>query len=350
MPIEVFGSRLFGPAKLQIGEKVLEHRVDFTEWNRYSSGGRIDGDLIVIKDGELVDEGSIKDKVVLISKRPNGFDLKGTVQAAIDYDIKALLIEHGNPKWFVKMINGPKNPKVPVIKVRKSLIDSLVKMTGNKVKIDLPLKNEAIPCNNVIGFLSGSNPDKTLVLSTHYDHQGADPGGHRFQGAIDNISGVVTLLETAKKLISTEKQYPFNIVIVFFSGEESGLQGAKQFIESFKENMIGAINLDCIGQEPEVQMVRIGYTEPIHWLPLLAKKVFDRKGIEIKWKDYGGEDSVAFRNAGVPALGLGQKPLMKSVSIHTPDDTVEALNFEALSQWVHITEEMVYEIAKQKLY
>jgi Zn-dependent M28 family amino/carboxypeptidase len=139
-------------------------------------------------------------------------------------------------------------------------------------------------------------------------------------------------------------------VFAFFSGEESGLQGAHQFINSFHNPITAAINFDCIGQEEEVNLVRIGYNEPSHWLPKVGRKVFDRYGIDIKWKDYGGEDSVAFRKNNIPALGLGQKPIQKGVSIHTPDDKLVVLSIKALETWSILTVDILEEISTDQPY
>jgi Zn-dependent M28 family amino/carboxypeptidase len=202
----------------------------------------------------------------------------------------------------------------------------------------------------VIGFFPGEKTEDTIVLSAHYDHLGDDPNGYRFPGAIDNVSGVVTLLEIARLLANRSTKLPFNIVIAFFSGEESGLQGAYQFLKSFSKPIMAAINFDCLGQEDEVRLARIGYAEPSHWLPRVGKKVMESYGIEIKWKDYDGEDSVAFRKRDIPALGLGQKTDTTGVSIHTPDDEIDSLSLVALETWSKLAFNIIEEISSLKPY
>ena len=61
-----------------------------------------------------------------------------------------------------------------------------------------------IDSRNVIAKLEGSDPqlkDEYVVYSAHWDHLGVgDPvnGDHIFNGALDNASGVATVLEIAK--------------------------------------------------------------------------------------------------------------------------------------------------------
>lgn len=349
IPIKVFASRLFATPLLKVGNRTFQHRIEFAEYNWVSSGGKVIGPLLIIKDGVPVDESRLKESVVLIPEAPKDFDVVSTVQTAVVHGVEGLLIESGEPKWFYKTVFGSKDPKLPVLRVKRSIAKELSQFGGETVSIELPLENSTLPCQNVIGFLSGVDSSETIVLSAHYDHLGNDPSGHCFPGAIDNASGVVTILETARVLADRGK-LPFNLVVAFFSGEESGLIGAYQFIDSFPDKITAAINIDCVGQEYPVSLARIGYKAPDHWLPRAAKRVFESLGTDIKWKEYGGEDSVAFRKNGIPALGLGQKPLSQSVSIHTPTDNFSALNFESLEKWVDLTINLVNELAIHKPY
>ena len=92
---------------------------------------------------------------------------------------------------------------------------------------------------------SNKNEKKTLYITAHYDTTDFTTG------VIDNGTGVAVVLETAKVL--EQLQTDINVVFVFFDGEEVGLQGAKYFvynlIESEKEDVIGCINIDMVGEK-----------------------------------------------------------------------------------------------------
>ncbi|HLH00663.1 MAG TPA: M28 family peptidase [Bryobacteraceae bacterium] len=89
--------------------------------------------------------------------------------------------------------------------------------------------------HNVIGLLRGSDPelkDTALLLTAHYDHLGerpAGPGDRIYNGADDDGSGTVSVIEIARAL-STLKQRPRrSIIFMTFFGEEQGLVGSTYY-------------------------------------------------------------------------------------------------------------------------
>ncbi|WAH38133.1 M28 family peptidase [Alicyclobacillus dauci] len=229
MPVDVPALRLTGRPTLLVGEHAFRHRMDFAELNAATSGGTVEGKLLVLRDGDDIDAAELVDKIVLISERPDGLDVRATAEAAANAGVKALLVEHGEPKWFHKSPNGGRNTRIPVLRVRQSVAEPLVRLNGEPAFVDLPLENRTLACQNVLGFLKG-NPraTETLVLIAHYDHVGDDPGGMRFPGAIDNAAGVAILLGLARELATRKESLPFHVLVAFLTGEESGMVGARQ--------------------------------------------------------------------------------------------------------------------------
>jgi len=70
-------------------------------------------------------------------------------------------------------------------------------------------------------------------------------------GVIDNGTGLSVILEVARQLKDCDS--PFNIVVVFFSGEEYFRTGSRAFVSNLtateKENTIGCINVDMVGEK-----------------------------------------------------------------------------------------------------
>jgi aminopeptidase YwaD len=342
-PVHVLAARLVGPARLIINGKELKHRIDFAEWSPFSSGGTVKAELVTVRFDEEVDPGSLVGKIVLIPCRPDGFDVKGTIEAASEIGIAALLIEGGEPRWFHKTVFGSDANKMPVVRVRRSIAEQYADQTGIEVEMELPLETRSLPCNNVLGYLPGRNTNRTLLLSAHYDHLGDDPGGLRFPGSIDNASGVAVVLELARQLVH-ESNLPFNILIAFLTGEEAGLRGARQLMAHPPVPITMAINVDGLGYESDLWAMRTGHQAPGHWLADLAADVIQKHGIDVRWIA-GGEDSVAYLEKGVPAIGLGQTPtLQSSVSIHTAEDNLEHIHVKPLGQGLSVITEVIRQV------
>ena len=82
---------------------------------------------------------------------------------------------------------------------------------------------------NVIGILPGDTQE-TVVISAHLDHLGIGGkinGDSIYNGAMDNASGIASLIEVAKAL--SKKKLRRTIAFVAVTGEEGGLMGSKHF-------------------------------------------------------------------------------------------------------------------------
>ncbi len=108
---------------------------------------------------------------------------------------------------------------------------------------------------NVLAFIKGSEkPEEIVVLSAHYDHVGMDSKGNVYNGADDDGSGTVAILEIAEAFEKARKkgQGPKrSILFLHVTGEEKGLYGSSYYTENpiFPlENTIVDLNIDMIGR------------------------------------------------------------------------------------------------------
>lgn len=349
--VDVPAVRLVAPPRLVIAHRTFSHRRDFAEMTALSAGGHVKGQLLVVRDGDLLPRESFNGRVVLIPERPQDFNFAETVRAAADLGVAALLAEFGEPQWFHKTV-FPGNAKIPALRVRKSMAEELAQLDGAEVELNLPLHRGTLPCNNVLGFLRGKSNAFTLALTAHYDHMGDDPDGVRFPGALDNASGVVSILEVARELV--KEPLPFNLLVAFLTGEESGLWGAKHLIANPPVPISAAINLDGIGSESKFRSSRLGHKQPGDWLAGLSEDILLKRGIQAKWIG-GRDDSTAFISKGIPTVGLGQQPTGETRGVmHTPFDTLDALHLETIQEGIEILLEIVKSISelqnKEKKY
>lgn len=110
---------------------------------------------------------------------------------------------------------------------------------------------------NVIGLLRGSDAalrDSFVLVTAHYDHLGTRPGmpgDNIFNGANDDGSGTVSVIELASAL-STLKPHPKrSVVFITFFGEEKGLLGSRYYGRHpvFPiEKTVADVNLEQVGR------------------------------------------------------------------------------------------------------
>ena len=90
---------------------------------------------------------------------------------------------------------------------------------------------------NVVGVLPGSDPrlkDETIVIDAHYDHLGiaATPvgGDSIYNGADDDASGTVAVMEIARMLGGERPAPKRTIVFLLVTGEERGALGSRWYL------------------------------------------------------------------------------------------------------------------------
>ncbi|WP_282080429.1 M28 family metallopeptidase [Aquimarina algiphila] len=108
---------------------------------------------------------------------------------------------------------------------------------------------------NVLAFIEGTEkPDEIVVISAHYDHVGVDGNGGVFNGADDDGSGTVSILEIAQGFMKAKKDGlgpKRSILFLHVTGEEKGLYGSKYYTENpvFPlANTVTDLNIDMIGR------------------------------------------------------------------------------------------------------
>ncbi|SRX55229.1 M28 family metallopeptidase [Aequorivita sp. CIP111184] len=112
---------------------------------------------------------------------------------------------------------------------------------------------------NVVAFIKGSEkPDEIVIISAHLDHVGTDKDGNVFNGADDDGSGTVSILEIAQAFQQAVKDGngpKRSILFLHVTGEEIGLYGSRYYTENplFPlENTVCDLNIDMIGRiDPE---------------------------------------------------------------------------------------------------
>jgi Zn-dependent M28 family amino/carboxypeptidase len=171
---------------------------------------------------------------------------------------------------------------------------------------------------NIVAKLEGSDPKlkaEYVLVSAHLDHLGVGAPIHGktvYSGAMDDASGVATVLETAKIFSKAKTRPKRSVLFVVFTAEEKGLLGSRYFAgrPTVPESAIDAdLNLDMfMPLFPLKKLHMQGLDEST--LREDAKKVGAAHGIVIATdpepdrNSFTRTDQYSFVQAGVPALAM----------------------------------------------
>lgn len=105
---------------------------------------------------------------------------------------------------------------------------------ATKLTVETTTKTALVRGANVIGVIEGSDPalkDEVVVIGAHYDHLGAFDG-YIYNGADDNGSGSVGVLNAARALALNPKKPKRTVVFALWTGEEQGLLGSRYYVQN----------------------------------------------------------------------------------------------------------------------
>jgi Zn-dependent M28 family amino/carboxypeptidase len=223
---------------------------------------------------------------------------------------------------------------------------------------------------NVIGLLEGSDrklKTEYIVISAHLDHLGIGrsvDGDTIYNGAMDNASGVASVLEIAKAIASGPRPKR-SVLFVTVTAEEEGLLGSKYFVHSPtvpREKIVADINMDMFLP-----------LFPLHYLEVQGlgesslgndvRAVAQLNDIEVQFDKQPDEnrfvrsDQASFIAYGIPALAfkfgwLPDSPEQKTfndfvrVRYHHPsDDLGQPIDKQAAVDFDRIVRDLALRVA-----
>jgi hypothetical protein len=120
-----------------------------------------------------------------------------------------------------------------------------------------PVADRVSPVN-VAAILPGSDStlrNEVVVIDAHYDHLGTTPtpvnGDSIYNGADDDASGVVAVLEVARMLAQSPQRPRRTMIFLLTTGEERGLLGTHWYIEHPVrplEQTVANLEIEMIGR------------------------------------------------------------------------------------------------------
>ncbi len=105
-------------------------------------------------------------------------------------------------------------------------------LTGVSFTMDVEVETKLVHSANVLAFMEGSDSelkDEAIVIGAHLDHLG-QRGDYIFNGADDNGSGSVGVLEVAEAFVKSPVKPKRSLLFALWTGEEKGLLGSRYYV------------------------------------------------------------------------------------------------------------------------
>ncbi len=220
---------------------------------------------------------------------------------------------------------------------------------------------------NVLAFIKGSEmPEEVLVLSAHLDHVGMDGEGNVFNGADDDGSGTVAILEIAeafKQAVKDGKGPKRSILFLHVTGEEKGLYGSTYYSEDPiypLENTVADLNIDMIGRTDDAHLDDNNYvyligsdklSTDLHNISTAVNKKYSDINLDYRYNEendpnrfYYRSDHYNFAKKNVPIIfyfnGVHD-------DYHQISDTPDKINYPLLKKRTQLVFATAWELANR---
>lgn len=268
----------------------------------------------------------------------------------------------GQKKAGEYLINHYKGNKIPYPKGAKEYYQHIPAAFFVK-----PFSPKLPDSENIWAFIEGSEkPEEIIVISAHYDHVGMK-NGEVYNGADDDGSGTVALLEIAQAFNMAKKDGhgpKRSILILHVTGEEHGLHGSRYYSENplFPlKNTVANINIDMIGRRDTDHPNTNNYiyvigadrlSTDLHTITEAANKKYTNLDLDYKYNDlndpnrfYYRSDHYNFAKNGIPSVfffnGVHE-------DYHKPGDTPDKIEYDALAKRAQLAFVTAWELANRE--
>ena len=237
-----------------------------------------------------------------------------------------------------------------------------------KITGDIVMNSDEIGSENVAAVLRGSEkPNEYLIISSHLDHIGVNADGEINNGADDDGSGTVALLEIAeafKKAADAGNGPKRSIVFLHVTGEEKGLLGS-QYYTDFDPifplaQTVANLNIDMIGRiDPKREGDRnyiylIGsdkLSTDLHELSETVNTKYTNIELDYTYNDendpnrfYYRSDHYNFAKNNIPIIFYFNGT---HADYHKPSDTPDKINYDLLENRSRLIFYTAWEVANR---
>jgi Zn-dependent M28 family amino/carboxypeptidase len=230
---------------------------------------------------------------------------------------------------------------------------------------------------NVLGYIEGSDKaNEVLVITSHLDHIGVEADGQINNGADDDGSGTVAMMEIAEAFIMAKEDGNGprrSLLFLHVSAEEKGLLGSKYYTDNPiypLTNTVANLNIDMIGRVDSLHIEQPDYiyligsdilSQDLHDVSEKANKDYIGLTIDYRYNDpttlvyefgrwrenryYYRSDHYHFIKNNIPAIFYFNGT---HKDYHAPTDTVEKINYALLEKRTRLIFYTAWEIVNRE--
>lgn len=229
-------------------------------------------------------------------------------------------------------------------------------------------KNGVKASENVLAYIKGSEkPEEIIVISAHLDHIGVSNNGDINNGADDDGSGTVAILEIAEAFKAAEKKGHGprrSVLFLHVTGEEIGLYGSRYYTNEDPifplKNTVADLNIDMIGRiDPKHEggknyLYLIGsdkLSKELHTISEDINKAYFNLEFDYTYNDdndpnrfYYRSDHYNFAKNNIPVIFYFSGT---HADYHKPSDTPDKINYEFLETRTKLIFHTAWELANR---
>lgn len=244
---------------------------------------------------------------------------------------------------------------------------NLLKLQSQEIIFYVQQDMQKISTENVLGFIEGSDKkDEYVIITAHYDHIGISDGEVN-NGADDDGSGTVAVMEIAQAFAQAKKEGRGprrSILFMAVTGEEKGLLGSSYYVNNPVlplEKTITNLNIDMIGRIDEAHESNPEYvyligsdklSKGLHNVSEHVNSTYTKLELDYKFNEendpnryYYRSDHYNFAKNNIPVIFYFNGT---HADYHKATDTIDKIAFDLLEKRSRLVFHTAWEVANQE--
>lgn len=221
---------------------------------------------------------------------------------------------------------------------------------------------------NVLAYIKGSEkPEEVIIISAHLDHLGVEEDGTINNGADDDGSGTVAIMEIAQAFNRAKKEGyapKRSVLFLHFTAEEIGELGSEYYVQHpvFPlKNTVVNLNIDMIGRVDDLHLNNKNYiyligadrlSKELHYTSEKINNSYFNINLDYRYNIegernhyYSRSDHYNFARHGIPVIFYFNG---EHDDYHKPTDTPDKIDYNLLETRTKLIFATAWQLANQE--